>query len=298
MSFDYLQRVTLKNGESYSYREMGSGDDILILLHGNMTSSKHWDVLVDKLQEDFRIIAPDLRGFGGSSYNKEISSLKDFSDDLKEFVDALDIKSFYLCGWSTGGGVAMQFSANHNEYVKKLILVESVGIRGYPILKKNELGQPIPGSLLKTKEEIAADPVQVAPVLEALKTRNKEFYRMVWNASIYTNNKPEPSKYEEYLDDMLTQRNLVDVDYALATFNISNAFNGVTEGTGEIKAISCPVLIFQGDRDYVVPRYMGEGIKEALPHSELIILKDCGHSPLIDCLESLCENIMAFIYNN
>ena len=133
MSFDYLQRVTLKNGESYSYREMGSGDDILILLHGNMTSSKHWDVLVDKLQEDFRIIAPDLRGFGGSSYNKEISSLKDFSDDLKEFVDALDIISFYLCGWSTGGGVAMQFSANHNEYVKKLILVESLGIQGYPI---------------------------------------------------------------------------------------------------------------------------------------------------------------------
>ncbi|WP_426349849.1 alpha/beta fold hydrolase [Alloiococcus sp. CFN-8] len=298
MNFDQLQKVTLKNGETYSYREAGSGDDILILLHGNMTSSKHWDVLVDKLYSDFKIIAPDLRGFGGSSYNMEISSLKDFSEDLKEFVDALNIKSFYLGGWSTGGGVAMQFSADYKEYVKKLILVESVGIQGYPILKKNELGQPIQGSLLKTKEEIAADPVQVAPVLQALKTKNKEFYRMVWNASIYTHNKPEPSKYEEYLEDMLTQRNLVDVDYALATFNISNNFNGITEGSGAVNSISCPVLIFQGDRDYVVPRYMGEGIKEKLPQSELVILNDCGHSPLVDCLETLSEKIKDFLNNN
>ena len=58
-------------------------------------------------------------------------------------------------GWSMGGGVAMQFTANHPNFVEKLILVESVGMKGYPIFKKDTNGRPIVSSLVKTKEEIA-----------------------------------------------------------------------------------------------------------------------------------------------
>ena len=63
----------------------------------------------------------------------------------------------------------MQFTANHPTFVEKLILVESVGMKGYPIFKKDINGQPIVSSLVKTKEEIAQDPVQIAPVLDAIK---------------------------------------------------------------------------------------------------------------------------------
>ena len=56
---------------------------------------------------------------------------------------------------------------------------------------------------------------------------NKLYYRTVWNLLIYTHNQPEPDSYEKYLDDMLTQRNFVDVNYALITFNISDEHNGV-----------------------------------------------------------------------
>ena len=58
---------------------------------------------------------------------------------------------------------------------------------------------------------------------------NKLYYRTVWNLLIYTHNQPEPDRYEKYLDDMLTQRNFVDVNYALITFNISDEHNGVVE---------------------------------------------------------------------
>ena len=61
----------------------------------------------------------------------------------------------------------MQFTANHPNFVK-LILVESVGMKGYPIFKKIRMGA-IVSSLVKTKEEIAQDPVQIAPVLDAIK---------------------------------------------------------------------------------------------------------------------------------
>ena len=56
---------------------------------------------------------------------------------------------------------------------------------------------------------------------------NKLYYRTVWNLLIYTHNQPEPDWYEKYLDDMLTQRNFVDVNYALITFNISDEHNGL-----------------------------------------------------------------------
>lgn len=290
-----LQTVTLPNGETISYREAGAGEKVIILIHGNMTSSKHWDVVMERLQDSYKLFAIDLRGFGFSSYNEPIESLRDFSEDLFQFVKQVGIRSFSLVGWSTGGGVSMQFASNYPQFVEQLILIESVGIKGYPILKKDELGQPIAGQFLSSKEEIAKDPIQVLPVLQALKKRDKEFYRMMWNHLIYTQNQPNNEKYDEYIEDMFTQRNLVDVDYALVTFNISNETNGVTNGTGEIYQITAPTLVLQGDRDYVVPQAMGEEIANTIPQAKFVLLRNCGHSPLVDCLEELIQHIKAFI---
>lgn len=290
-----VQSVILPNGETIAYRQAGSGEKVLVLIHGNMTSSKHWDVVMDNLQFSYRMYAIDLRGFGFSTYNKPIESLRDFSEDLFLFVNQVGLTSFSLVGWSTGGGVSMQFASNHPEYVEQLILVESVGIKGYPIFEKDEKGQPIPFKYLSSKEEIAKDPIQVLPALEALEKRDKDYYRMIWNLLIYTHNQPNPEKYEEYLDDMLTQRNLVDVDYALVTFNLSDESNGVTNGTGEVHQIVAPTLVLQGDRDYVVPKAMADEIANAIPHAKFVLLPDSGHSPLVDCLDELVQHIKAFV---
>src|SRR5690606_21246399 len=103
-------------------------------------------------------------------------------------------------GWSTGGGVIMYFAIDYPEYVDKLILVESVGIKGYPMFRKDEKGHPILGEFLKTKEEIANDPVQVIPILNAYRDKNRDFLRIVWDSAIYTFNKPSEERYEKYLD--------------------------------------------------------------------------------------------------
>lgn len=291
-----INKVTLSNGETIGYREIGNGNKILVLVHGNMTSSKHFEILMEELKEDYKIYAMDLRGFGLSSYNTRINSLKDFSEDLKEWVDILGLNKFSLAGWSTGGGIIMQFAADHQEYVEKLVLIESVGIKGYPMFIKDENGQPILTQQIKTREEIAADPIQVLPVLDAYANRNKEYMKMLWNMVIYTHNKPSEELYDEYVDDMFTQRNLVDVDYALVVFNISEEHNGVVEGNGLVNKIEVPTLVLQGDRDYVVPRYMGEGIAEGIgENAKLVILENCGHSPLIDAMKVLVSEIRQFV---
>ncbi len=291
-----LSQVKIANGETIGYRYKKGGEKILLLIHGNMTSSKHWDIFIDALDHKYTIYAPDLRGFGISTYHTSINSLDDFKEDLKLFVDEVGIKKFSLIGWSTGGGVCMVFTADYPEYVEKLILLESVGTRGYPILKKDITGKPIIGEFLKTKEEIAQDPIQVLPILNAYKNKDKEMLKRIWEATIYTHNKPDDAKYEEYLEDMLTQRNLVDVDYALATFNISNEFNGVKQGDNRASKIKCPTLILWGENDLVVPKQMALDIKADIGNNAtLVYLKKCGHSPLIDDLEQLVKVVENFL---
>ena len=293
-----LEFVSLSNGETIAYQEVGKHNkEIVILIHGNMTSSQHWDLVIEKLQHTYHIYAIDLRGFGKSTYDKPIDSLQDFADDVKLFVDAMQLNTFSLVGWSMGGGVAMNFTARYPDFVEKLILVESVGMKGYPIFKKDINGQPIVSTLLKTREEIAQDPIQIAPVVEAIKNRNKLYYQTVWNLLIYTHHKPEPKRYEKYVEDMLTQRNFVDVNYALVRFNISDEHNGVVAGNGDIHRIQVPTLVLQGDRDYVVPQAVGEELARHLPNAKLVILEDCGHSPLIDCLDVFIQHVSDWLEN-
>lgn len=294
---DYeIRKEKIYNGETLAYRYKKGGEKTLLLIHGNMTSSKHWDLLMDVFDNEYTVYAVDMRGFGESTYINTFNSLSELSEDINDLCRILKLRDLVVIGWSTGGGVAMELAAAHPEKVKRLILMESVGTKGYPILRKNEKGQPVSGEYLVTKEEIASDPVKVLPILNAYASENKEMLKAVWNAVIYNNNKPEDDKYDEYCDDMLTQKNLVDIDYSLVHFNISSEFNGIKEGTGAAGRIKCPVLILWGKNDLVVPEYMALDIKKDIGYNaKLIYLENSGHSPIIDNIEQLLEKIYDFI---
>ncbi|WAA12964.1 alpha/beta fold hydrolase [Fervidibacillus halotolerans] len=293
---DQLFKVELPNGETITYRKRDGGEKPLLLIHGNMTSSKHWDVLMEKADPSLHLIAIDLRGFGGSSYHRRIQSIKDFSDDVKLFVDQLGLKQFSLMGWSTGGAVAMQFVADYPGYVDRLILLASASTRGYPFFHTKEDGMPDFRKRLKTIEEIEADIGKTIPVQTAYDKKDRLFLKSMWNNVIYTKNQPDEKRYEQYIDDMLTQRNLADVYHALNIFNISNQSNGVTMGTNQAKDIDVPVLVLRGDRDLVVTKEMTEEIMEDLgENAKFVELVDCGHSPLIDDLNQLLRHVETFL---
>lgn len=290
-----IQKVKLANGEDIAYREREGGSKTIILVHGNMTSSKHWDVLMDVLDPSYKVYAIDLRGFGYSTYRNRISSIKDFAEDLKGFVDALGLKNFSLVGWSTGGCVAMQFEIDYPGLCDRIVLLASGSTRGYPMYETKADGTPNVERRLQTLEEVEKDGKTIG-MQHLYDSKDREGLKSVWNAVIYTDRRPDKKKYEEYIDDMLTQRNLVDVYHALNTFNISGEHNGVTEGTNEAKQIQIPVLVLYGDRDYVVTELMTQEIVKDLGHvTQFKRLENSGHSPLIDHLEQLKENIENFI---
>ncbi|WP_254534544.1 intracellular short-chain-length polyhydroxyalkanoate depolymerase [Halomarina litorea] len=291
------QFVDVPTGETIAYR-VREGDDgdatPIVLLHGNMTSSVHWDLVFEEMDPRYTLYAVDMRGFGESTYETPVDSLDDFADDVAGVVDALGLDRFHLMGWSTGGGVAMAYTAEHTDRVERLVLVAPVSTRGYPIYRKDEEGQPT-DEVLTTKEDIAADPVQVAPILAAYENEDREMLRTVWDGLIYTDTQPDEERYEKYLDDMLTQRNLVDVDYALAYFNVSDEENAYGSGDGRANDVTVPTLVLRGERDLVIGAGMTEEVMADLPNAEFVELTDAGHSPFVDDLDAVLAEVEGFL---
>ena len=160
------------------------------------------------------------------------------------------------------------------------------------MFKKDEKGQAILTELIRTKEEIASDPVQVLPVLNAFANKNKDIMKMIWNAVIYNTKQPNDEDYDCYLEAMFKQRNLVDVDYALVHFNMTHSHNGLEEGSGRMDLIKCPIVIMHGENDLVVPFMYATEMKEVFKdQATLIPLKAVGHSCLTDNLDLFVSTV-------
>ncbi len=278
------------------YQERDGGEDIVILIHGNMTSSVHWDLVLENMDERFKLYAVDLRGFGTSTYHQKITAIKDFSNDVKAFVDTLEISDFSLVGWSLGGAVCQQFCADYPDLCKKLVLLASGSTKGFPFFGTDEKGLPDTTKRLQTIEEVRHDKGKTAVVQGAYDQGNREVLKMIWDLSIYTNKKPEADRYEKYVDDMMTQRNLAETYQALNIFNISGQSNGLTDGNNQVRNINLPVLILRGENDLVVSKQMTDEIIEDFEgKAEFVELKNCGHSPLVDDLATLLSHMERFL---
>ncbi|MEH7391903.1 intracellular short-chain-length polyhydroxyalkanoate depolymerase [Bacillus sp. JJ1474] len=291
-----IKNVSLPNGEMIFYRERLGGTKKVLLVHGNMNSSKHWDVVLENMDPKYKLYAIDQRGFGLSSYQNPIYSIKELADDIDHFTKAIELKDFSIIGWSTGGTVSMQYVADHPEMCDKMILLASGSTRGYPLYESDEKGMPDLNRRVETYAQSKSEKAKVITTEQAYATKNRELLRMIYDAVIYTKNKPEPERYEEYIDDMLTQRNYAEILHALNTFNISQTFNGLIEGTGDAGKIKIPTLVLLGDRDLVITRQMNEEIMEDIgENASFVELKDCGHSPLIDDWEQLLQVMSEFL---
>ncbi len=288
-----VQTQAIPSGETLAFRKCGTGTVNLVLLHGNMSSSVHYLPLMEKLEQSFTIYAVDLRGFGDSSYNHRFDSLRELAEDVKQFISLQKIEKPVIMGWSTGGGVAMEVASDLGDEVRSIILLSSVGIHGYNMFRKDAQGAPIIGDYLINKDEIASDPIQVAPALRAYEKNDKEYFRWLWNLVIYHKNQPSAEEYELNLEAILKQRNLVDIDYSLVHFNVTDSSNGVEPGSGRAKLISCPITIIHGDSDMVVPVDEAKKTKDFFgDKAQLYILPGLTHSIITDDLAALTELVM------
>jgi len=281
----YLKIVA--RGETYAYREYGTSNDVLVMLHGNFSSSYIFERTFNKLSEVFRVIAPDLRGFGLSSYANKLKSIDDLAEDIYSFLNELKITNYTILGWDLGAAVALKLAATYPAYLDKLVLVNPVGLSGKTYLKdpydENSLIPEWPEDV----NDIPNDPrcIQFA---SALKEKKKEFFKNYLTEEVFTIRIPENDRLDSYIENFMAQRNFNELIPCLAEYDISEY------GSNDIYKIQTSTLILCGKNDYKTPMNDAIQIKETLGNNvaTLKVFEDVGHVLMEDNLEDFVENII------
>jgi len=120
------QRTVHTDRLEMAYLETGEGAVPVVLVHGNCSSSHFFQDFMLALAATgrYKLYAPDMRGYGESESLPVDATrgMRDFSDDLAAFVQAIDLPSFHLLGWSLGGNIAIQYAIDHPDRLHSLTL--------------------------------------------------------------------------------------------------------------------------------------------------------------------------------
>ena len=104
-----------------NFIEQGQGQP-MVLLHGNGEDSSYFVHQIAHFSKSYRVIAIDTRGHGQSPRGEGPFAIKQFAEDLKDFLDAINIAKAVILGFSDGGNIALEFALKYTERVEKLIL--------------------------------------------------------------------------------------------------------------------------------------------------------------------------------
>ena len=131
------------HGHRVIYRIAGSGPPV-VLIHGMVNSSRHWEAVALRLADRYTVIAPDLIGHGDSATPRGDYSLGAHAASIRDLLAVIGVDSATIVGHSLGGGVAMQFFYQFPQRTERLVLVSSGGLgrEVSPLLR----GAALPGA--------------------------------------------------------------------------------------------------------------------------------------------------------
>ncbi|MDO5715519.1 MAG: alpha/beta hydrolase [Tissierellia bacterium] len=286
-----LKYIQLPTGENLSFRQKGKGKKNLILIHGNYCSSIVWTPIMDALGEDYKLFAPDLRGFGHSSYHNRGRDLKVYAEDIIAFIEALHLEEVYLLGWSAGGGVAMEVAAALGKRVQALVLISSISTRGY------RSDYSIPLAMTKLVRFMFPVPMYFLDNLNLFQkisdiTNDRNELGLYLDTLLFNRSTPDREYREACIDALLLQRNNLDYWEAMTNFNITDTGDNIAYGTGRIYDITAPVIVMQGIYDRIVPfKDAQQIVADFGEEATLVSFKSSGHCIFLDQPKKFEENI-------
>jgi 2-hydroxy-6-oxonona-2,4-dienedioate hydrolase len=267
------QRITYVNGYGIRYldydnipHKTNDNENFLILLHGIGASAERWMLVAPALSKHFRVIVPDIIGFGYSDKPTVEYTIDFFMDFLGGFLENLRIHNPNIIGSSLGGYLAAEFAIRFNARVKKLILAAPAGIMRS---STNVLDQYIMAALYPTYENAL-----------------RAFMDMAFDPSIVT---------EKTVRDFVNRMRLPNAKYAFMSTLL-----GMRDGpklSDRLSKILAPTLLIWGDKDSMIPlQYSTEYTK--IPGSSLIVMNDCGHTPYVENPVVFNQAILKFLVKN
>lgn len=272
--------IDIPKGERIAYRQAGSGDP-LVIIHGNQSSSIFVEPIIEDFKDDYEVFAPDMAGFGDSSYKTDHEEISDWAQDIIEFIEALGLEKVVLMGWSLGGAVAIKLATMRDDLLEKLVIMASSSVKGFPMFETVNGVVNIHKPIYK-REDVIKDPNLIIPVSQALKNQDLNFFKTVWSLTIYNKNKPDEERFDQLMKETLKERCFVDCSVALIQMNVTNE-KSVVEGDGTIDNIKTPVYWIHGRDDLVVNLDVAKDSKDYFKNfQKLYIIDDAGHSAFTD----------------
>jgi 3-oxoadipate enol-lactonase len=237
----------------------GAGEP-LVLLHPLATAGELWAPVAEVLAGRYQVFAPDLRGHGGTSWDRDGFTIQDMADDLRQALDTLSIGSVHLLGMSMGGSVAMTFAGLHPDRVRSLVLADTTAW----------YGDKAPATWADRADKAVSVP------------REKQVTFQVdrWFTDAFRDNNPED-----------VQR---VVDIFVATDSEAHAAACRAFGAMDVRkllpAITAPTLVLVGEEDYATPPDMARQLHDTIPGATLRVLPALRHMSLIE-LPALAETV-------
>ena len=258
------------DGATWQYLEGGPAEaPVLLLLHGFGADKDNWTRFSSTVTKRYRVIAPDLPGFGESPRLAE----RDYSmaaqrDWLAEFVDALRLDRFHLGGNSMGGHIAALYAHEYPERVESVVLIDNAGIDA-----------PNP-SEMQLAVERGENPLLVSSP--------DDFDRLLDFVSYKRPFIPWPAK------GVLARRSFRDADFNRRIFEQYKRDR--SSGLRPLLAdIDQPVLIIWGEFDRVLDVSSIDVMRPLLPQAQVVIMKDTGHIPMLERPAETARHVLNFL---
>ena len=253
-------RFLVVEGVRVHYQEAGPHDGPpVILIHGFTASTLVWsEVLLPIAEEGFRVIAPDLMGFGFSEKPRRGEyTIEGHARMIVGLMDELGIERATLVGSSYGGAIAATCALDYAERVERLVLVGAVSnddIKRRPLLRI--AASPLVGEL-------------ISPLLLDLRWMVKRHLKKnsVSNAGWFDDKRI--AAYHVPLRAADTQRAALSMLRRWSAERIRREAHLITQ----------PVLLIWGEHDAEVPLRDGERLHDSIPDARLIVFRRCGHLP-------------------
>jgi pimeloyl-ACP methyl ester carboxylesterase len=218
----------------------------LVLVHGFLGSSKMWEPQINYFKDSFRVITPDLPGFGKSNRVTPLNNIKLVANLLLDSLKKKKVNKFNLLGHSMGGMIAQEMAKKDGDKISKLIFY-STGPRG-----------EMPGrfeTIEQSRENLKKKGLD-ATVKNIAKT---------WFI------KGEEAKYFNICIEEGKKTSIKSADVALLAFKNWNGFK-------DLKKIRNQTLIIWGDHDRSYNLNQIKDLKKNIKNSKLIIFKNCAHN--------------------
>lgn len=270
-------RLTAKSivvdGVAWPYLEGGPADgDIVVMVHGFGGDKDNWPLYAHYFTGRFRVIAPDLPGFGQNVRNADWDYRGAAQTErLRAFLERVGIDKFHLAGNSMGGYIALNYALHYPDRVKTLTLIDNAGVTS-----KN-----------KSELELAIDAGRNPLVAKTL----DEFDRLL--DFIMYKRIPSP-RFMMRAMFAVQRRHYELLDRIFWAFGDEALNHNLTDRLGEV---AMPTLVIWGRHDRLIDVSCAEVMAEAIPDNRVVILEDVGHVPMIESPGETARHQISLIDN-